>query len=313
MKLFKLEDAPTGSRKESYAVTITSTASSHVTQFRVSRVMVVVAGIAIGLLFLALVTAGLLLGYLLREAGAAHQLRSENLYMRRELARVVAFEDRVAQLDSTRRAVLKVVGVEEPPLDPVLESRAEQTREAPSGEYQGVQPGGAVSAADLREMTSTLVQMPLSGPQTREFGPLPDTGLFHLGVDIAGETGAPVVAPGDGLVTFIGSDEILGKVLVISHGPRIQTMYGHASKILVGLGDYIITGQTIAEVGNTGRSSAPHLHFETHCRNLAIDPALVFSTLRPGTSPLSQTSPSTTEEGYEEGAPSDADEPEDMQ
>ena len=102
-----------------------------------------------------------------------------------------------------------------------------------------------------------------------------DTGIFHTGIDIAGETGAGVFAAGEGIVSFTGFHETFGLVLVIAHAPGVETVYGHNSQILVQVGDFITRGQVVAEVGNTGTSTAPHLHFEVHWRSRAIDPLLI--------------------------------------
>ena len=81
-----------------------------------------------------------------------------------------------------------------------------------------------------------------------------------------------MAAAGEGVVTFVGSDPVFGNVLVIGHGPRLATMYGHASRVLVRVGDYVTAGQAVAVVGSTGRSSAPHLHFEVQWDGRAVDP-----------------------------------------
>jgi murein DD-endopeptidase MepM/ murein hydrolase activator NlpD len=84
----------------------------------------------------------------------------------------------------------------------------------------------------------------------------------HPGIDIAAPTGTPVKAALDGTVSKAGWDDIYGNLIMISHNDSLSTIYGHNAKILVKEGEYVSKGQIIATVGSTGRSTAPHLHFE---------------------------------------------------
>lgn len=95
---------------------------------------------------------------------------------------------------------------------------------------------------------------------------------FHRGMDIATYRGAPVTAPADGVVKFSGRRGGLGKVLVIDHGHGIVTRYGHLSKIYKKPGDRVKRGDLVARVGNTGRSTGPHLHYEIRVGGKAVNP-----------------------------------------
>jgi len=94
----------------------------------------------------------------------------------------------------------------------------------------------------------------------------------HLGIDIAGPVDAPVVASAAGIVARAGIDEFLGNYVEIQHGMGYITVYGHCSRVAVSRGDRVAAGQVIAYVGQTGKSSAPHLHFEVWEQGEAIDP-----------------------------------------
>jgi murein DD-endopeptidase MepM/ murein hydrolase activator NlpD len=94
----------------------------------------------------------------------------------------------------------------------------------------------------------------------------------HLGLDIAAREGAPVLAAGDGVVIFADWDQYLGWLVVIEHGYGFTTRYGHNSSLRVERGDHIRRGQIIALVGSTGRSSAPHLHYEIWMNRTPVDP-----------------------------------------
>lgn len=98
---------------------------------------------------------------------------------------------------------------------------------------------------------------------------------WHKGVDLAAPTGTPVFAPAPGTVVLALPNSFFnGNLLVVDHGHQIFTIYAHLNKMLVKAGDTLATGQTIAEVGTTGRSTGPHLHWGLYWRNMALDPAL---------------------------------------
>jgi murein DD-endopeptidase MepM/ murein hydrolase activator NlpD len=87
---------------------------------------------------------------------------------------------------------------------------------------------------------------------------------FHRGLDISARRGTPVVAPADGVVVFAGRNGGLGKTVRISHGFGFATVYGHLDAIDVEPGQQIHRGAQIGLLGNSGRSTGPHLHYEVH-------------------------------------------------
>lgn len=94
----------------------------------------------------------------------------------------------------------------------------------------------------------------------------------HPGVDIATPTGSDVRASGGGSVVEVGENPEYGTFIRLSHPNGYETLYGHLSKVLVHTGDQVGAGTVIAKSGNTGRSTAPHLHFEVRLRGQAVDP-----------------------------------------
>ncbi len=102
----------------------------------------------------------------------------------------------------------------------------------------------------------------------------PITGLrrFHEGVDISAPYGGTIVAAAAGTVIRTGWNGGYGIMCEISHGRGISTIYSHCSKVLVKTGQYIKKGQAVAKVGNTGRSTAPHLHFEIKINGVQVNP-----------------------------------------
>lgn len=95
---------------------------------------------------------------------------------------------------------------------------------------------------------------------------------FHAGMDIDGERGDLVIAPGSGNVIKAAWSGGYGNMIEIDHGNGITTRYGHLSKIDVAVGDTVTRGQLIGYVGSTGRSTGPHLHFEFRLNDKSINP-----------------------------------------
>ena len=111
---------------------------------------------------------------------------------------------------------------------------------------------------------------PTSGVVTSRFGAR--WGRTHTGIDIGAPTGTPIKAAAGGTVIFSGWKGTLGKLVVVSHGNGVQTYYAHCSSLLVSSGQTVSAGQLIAKMGNTGRSTGPHLHFEIRSNGYAINP-----------------------------------------
>lgn len=101
----------------------------------------------------------------------------------------------------------------------------------------------------------------------------PRWGRSHTGTDVAAPTGTTIVAAASGTVTLAGNyGNGYGNYIMINHGNGVQTLYGHCNVLLVSQGQYVSQGQKIAEVGNTGNSTGPHLHFEVRVNGATTDP-----------------------------------------
>ena len=126
------------------------------------------------------------------------------------------------------------------------------------------------------QLASTPSVWPVRGWVTSSFGSREDpfTGetRVHEGLDIAASLGTPVKAPADGVVTYVGAKGGYGKVLSIDHGYGIVTQYGHLSEQRVEEGQRVSRGDVIATVGNTGRSTGPHVHYEVLVDGLPVNP-----------------------------------------
>lgn len=97
-------------------------------------------------------------------------------------------------------------------------------------------------------------------------------GRHHHGIDISAPVGTPIRAVRDGVVTFAGWRGGYGRLVILDHGQGLATWYGHASKILVRVGQRVTTGQEIAAVGATGNVTGPNLHFEVRINGAPQDP-----------------------------------------
>ena len=123
---------------------------------------------------------------------------------------------------------------------------------------------------------STPSIWPTKGLLSSRFGyrisPLTGEREFHIGVDISTRKNAPIVAPADGIVSSIHRNHWSGEVLCISHGYGFFTRYIHLQKALVKKGQFVKLGETIALVGDAGRSTGPHLHYEVHMNGVPVNP-----------------------------------------
>jgi murein DD-endopeptidase MepM/ murein hydrolase activator NlpD len=113
---------------------------------------------------------------------------------------------------------------------------------------------------------------PVNGPLVSGFGMR--WGRMHEGIDITASTGTPIWSAAAGTVIHAGWLGGYGNLVVVDHGNGLATAYAHASAIVVGVGQAVGQGQTVALVGSTGNSSGPHLHFEVRVNGSAVDPLL---------------------------------------
>jgi murein DD-endopeptidase MepM/ murein hydrolase activator NlpD len=139
-----------------------------------------------------------------------------------------------------------------------------------------------VARADADQLSTTLLTVPVRKPVTGDidesspFGvrmdPFVHEAAMHTGIDFRGEIGEPIHATAAGTVTIAGWSGGYGKMVEIDHGNGLATRYGHLSEIDVGVGDKIRTGQVVGKLGSTGRSTGPHIHYETRVAGEAVNP-----------------------------------------
>lgn len=121
-----------------------------------------------------------------------------------------------------------------------------------------------------------IEKLPMAMPVTKSFrytsGFGRRWGRMHEGIDMAAPVGTPVTAPGDGVVVFAGRQSGYGNLIKIQHELGVETRYAHLSKIRVKVGQRVSQGERIGDMGNTGRSTGPHLHYEVRVNGRAVNP-----------------------------------------
>jgi murein DD-endopeptidase MepM/ murein hydrolase activator NlpD len=139
-----------------------------------------------------------------------------------------------------------------------------------------------VGRAQIDRYRHTLIAIPVRKPligeihMTSPFGkrmhPFLGHLAFHSGIDLRGDVGVAVRATATGKVTIAGRKGDYGNMVEISHGNGLATRFGHLSEISVKIGQVVRIGETIGTIGSTGRSTGPHLHYETRINGEAVDP-----------------------------------------
>ncbi len=123
---------------------------------------------------------------------------------------------------------------------------------------------------------SPYIEEPLRSSMTSRYGrrvhPVSGRRHVHAGVDFRGRTGTPVYASSAGRVKFVRRKGAYGKAVIIDHGDKFTTLYGHLSGYAVKEGQWVNRGQTVGFIGRTGRTTGPHLHFEVRCHNIPVNP-----------------------------------------
>jgi murein DD-endopeptidase MepM/ murein hydrolase activator NlpD len=161
-------------------------------------------------------------------------------------------------------------------LDSLLDLRCDQLTE--SLEVDGKNLEILCEKLDARRvyLESLPSLWPVHGLLSSGFGvrvsPFTDTKVFHQGLDIDAPKGSPIRAAGGGKVVRCGFEPRYGNLVVIDHGNGYRTVYAHLSKRLVEVGDTVRRGDLIGKVGDTGRTTGPHLHYEVRLNGLPVNP-----------------------------------------
>ncbi len=206
-------------------------------------------------------------------------------------ARQVAFVERLARY-ADQRAEAAARKIRELGLNPsVLLASANRSGgqggpyiKALDGRARSLDPSIERLAASLSRMEAlqrSLEGIPQVHPANADFissrfgyrsDPFHRHAAFHSGLDFAGPIGAPVYAAADGKISFAGQKQGYGNIVEIDHGNGLTTRYAHLSRFRIKAGERIEAGQVIGAIGNTGRSTGPHLHFEVRVHERAVNP-----------------------------------------
>lgn len=198
-----------------------------------------------------------------------------------------------AELDSLRSALVTITQREArirllaglPPLDSVAPARQVPTAawdvskllrraETLATSFAEVSDSLEVNSARLASLPSI---MPTSGWLTSQFSqgrkhPILHVSRPHEGIDVAAPMGTAIIAPAAGVIRRVANERGYGLVLEIDHGNGIVTRFAHQSRVVVKEGDRVTRGQHVGNVGNSGLSTGPHLHYEIHVNGRVVDP-----------------------------------------
>lgn len=214
------------------------------------------AGAALGVLVFLLVALLVQVADLSARAREVESLRVENASLRSQARRIRGLEAELATLQEFELRIRRWAGI------------------VVSGEIGN----GEAGLGQWERETALLAEIPslppVDGWISRGFVRGSEG---HEGIDFVGETGTPVLASALGIVRFAGWDDTFGNLIVLDHGNGFTSLYGHNDTLLVKPGDLVPRGQTVARLGNTGRSSAPHVHFEVRLEDEPLDPAYLLS------------------------------------
>jgi murein DD-endopeptidase MepM/ murein hydrolase activator NlpD len=242
-------------------------------QYRISlRLLQVGQGAAIAV---AIIAVGFLAfaGPIMRNAARVPGLQREVARLRAENSRVQQLAAALNRAEANYQELRQILGAKAPPAP--RSGGSTPTTTASSG-MRAVTIRATAPAAPPRYETGSSVPshwpLDVSGFVTRGQVRPGDAAESHPGIDIAVPAGTPVRASGGGTVAAAGYDADYGLFVLLRHPSGYETMYGHASRLLVVEGDDVQAGQVIALSGNSGRSTAPHLHFEIRRDEKSLDP-----------------------------------------
>lgn len=195
-------------------------------------------------------------------------------------AKIQEQQEKLASLNEKLQEVEKILGIEEESAESNSSVRASMVR------MEKVHQESLVYLKNIQKLTKYEKRLlhrtiPIGLPVryrriSASFGyrihPIYHKKMFHFGIDLSAPIGRTIYAPADGVVYFRGQKNGYGKFMILMHPFGFSTAYGHLSAFLVKPGEFVKQGQPIARVGNTGRSTGPHLHYEVRYLSYWLDP-----------------------------------------
>lgn len=230
-------------------------------EWKVRLIVLQLIGVAVGLVVVGIVLFFVFYGTMVYRTAMAERLQAENEDLRRYKYKVRLLEENLKQANETVRRLTRLAGIDYKFPEYVDTSTVDSSR-----------PAVAILDRPADLDPSLPAGLPVQGFISQGFQPDDDDDKYHPGIDIACAKGTPVLATGAGEVTFAGQDETYGWMVVIKHNDSVTTLYGHNDSLLVQQGERVMVGSRIALSGNSGKSTAPHLHYEIQIDEKPIDP-----------------------------------------
>lgn len=192
-------------------------------------------------------------------------LKEKNSTNIEKISIIEKYETEMKELIQSEEAISKLYV--EPP-KPVVVAKKTTTKYASTGSVNT-----SLTTSSAKANLGISLIRPVSGIVTSRFGAASAIRRSsHTGLDLATSTGTPIKAAASGTVTFSGYKGSYGNLMVITHENGVQTYYGHCSQLYLSAGATVSQGQTIGDVGSTGNSTGPHLHFEVRVNGTAYNP-----------------------------------------
>jgi murein DD-endopeptidase MepM/ murein hydrolase activator NlpD len=259
--------------QKQFSILVIPDDGSRTSEFKLNYILLGVLGGILICLLLFVVAGGVFFWQAHYWEDRALVLQKDNLRLQTEMARVDELAQVVTRMKSWDQQLRTILSpnIELSPAAYSVPVSAPQVVEDPVTIVRG-----QLRTRDQIDARRTPSIWPISQAQgwvSREFQA--QQGMFrnqHLGIDIAAPEGTPIQATADGRVLVAGDDDVLGRLVVIDHGDGYITRFGHNGALLVSKGESIRRGQHIAQVGNSGHSSGPHLHYEVLENGRARDP-----------------------------------------
>lgn len=230
--------------------------------YRIRRSILQLILIAFGLLLIGIVLFFVFYGKVLALATSARSLKAENENLLRYQLKVQMLEENLKQARGVVGRLTELAGIEfsfpELPNDSVFFASLDNQHPA-------------VLNRSYRADFSFPSGLPVQGFISRDFD-IENPDRYHPGVDIACAEGTPVLATAKGYVEYASYDSTYGYMVVVRHSDSVRTLYGHNATLLVEAGQDVAVGGRLALSGNTGISTAPHVHYEVRINDEPIDP-----------------------------------------
>ncbi len=244
-----------------------------------------------GLAFVVFCAASYGLYGLVTQGGTQHRIEQENnrLRLQNELQqrKLDQLKNRIDAIESDARRLSEEVSGQTPEEGASPHGAGGPYVSADDASVAEVEARAAQLEEQLRAYRETLARdqeahlpsvWPVLGEVTDSYGVRRNpfgggSAEFHDGLDIATAWGTPVVAAGDGVVSFAGTKSGYGNVVILDHGRGLSTVYGHLSRVEAEVGREVRRGEPLGRVGSTGRSTGPHLHYEVRMNDTPVSPS----------------------------------------